>query len=455
MRPGLYVYQKKGGSPTDKFTLRITQWGAPNSLIFDAGNRDVLALKGAGFSVRSTGMGYWVPRLEIEKAVNVLTKAGYEMAKQIGEAANNRYARKIREHVREFFEILSDTPARPAADRRWVDVERFLKSDSVADYMAAWSNMRDLLDSATVKRLPEQNKLVQLADAVRKQISDWYAQYEQEDPPANGNGTTNGDGEEPSPDDDDDDDDDEPKKKPRVPIVVWLGNPEPHSCRKCDNYENTRCTEQEDVAAEHGRKALLRWLAKPTKRNTCSLFEKLDEILLQPFNPLLALWEEPEIATKKEKNKETGEEEYPFKLSDLQSYYDLQIAAGMTPPEAVAKVKKRFKLKKVKVNPAGEIQPLDGLKKEPEPPPPPPPPEEKPGEEPEEEPPPGEEEPQKPPERPTGGQKPPTKGKKPPGVPPKGKKPAESLPAAFVRDLSGEFDGDDEARELLQALYGE
>lgn len=70
---------------------------------------------------------------------------------------------------------------------------------------------------------------------------------------------------------------------------------------------------------------------------------------------------------KPEPDPETGEFEeepaYPFTLDQVQAYYDLQIAQGLELPDAVKKVRSKFGIKDLKVSPAGEIQPVDGLKK--------------------------------------------------------------------------------------------
>jgi len=56
-----------------------------------------------------------------------------------------------------------------------------------------------------------------------------------------------------------------------------------------------------------------------------------------------------------EKEQEKAEK-LGYTLKDVQLYYDMQIAQGMTPPEGIARTKTKFKLSKVTVSPAGIIQ---------------------------------------------------------------------------------------------------
>lgn len=64
-------------------------------------------------------------------------------------------------------------------------------------------------------------------------------------------------------------------------------------------------------------------------------------------------------------------DEPEFYRDDLQTYYDVQILAGLSPKKAELKTKQRFKIKELLVTPTGEVR-SPGVTDRPKPPPPPP-----------------------------------------------------------------------------------
>jgi hypothetical protein len=80
-------------------------------------------------------------------------------------------------------------------------------------------------------------------------------------------------------------------------------------------------------------------------------------IAMEPETP-----EEPEPPLEPGAEPPPPEDEYPFELKDVQAYYDIQIAQGLTAIEAVVKCRLRFGIKDLKVNPVGQIMPTDMLK---------------------------------------------------------------------------------------------
>jgi hypothetical protein len=65
-------------------------------------------------------------------------------------------------------------------------------------------------------------------------------------------------------------------------------------------------------------------------------------------------------------------EELGFELKDVQAYYDMQIAQALDSVRALARTKKKFKLKRIKVSPTGKVQAPDVPNPKPIPPAPPP-----------------------------------------------------------------------------------
>jgi len=58
--------------------------------------------------------------------------------------------------------------------------------------------------------------------------------------------------------------------------------------------------------------------------------------------------DDPEVAKRRA-------EKLGFELKDVQAYYDMQVVQSLTPPQALSRTKKKFKLKVIKVSPIGKV----------------------------------------------------------------------------------------------------